>query len=132
MKKTTLFTALIFSMILISCSSDSDKNSNSSIKISPPAWIQGTWWEEGQISGFRFTSNDIITLVSTIQQSQRELLKLGADAGQTVSAKDESTSDYYSVELNFPAGQTVIYSFNKLSDNKINWTSSPSSIYTKQ
>lgn len=132
MKKIALFTTLILSIILTSCSSDSDGNSSSSININPPAWIQGTWWEEGQVSGFKFTSNDIITLFSNTQQSQRELLELGESAGETVSASDESTSDYYSVELNFPAGQTVIYSFNKLTDNQINWTTVSASVYTKQ
>ena len=132
MKKITLFAALIFSTLLISCSSDSDNNSSSSIQINPPAWIQGTWMDESQVTGFKFTSNDIVTINFNAQQSHRELLELGADSGQTVSANDESTSDYYSVELNFPAGQTVVYSFNRLSDNQINWTTVSSLVYNKQ
>ncbi|MFH6767529.1 hypothetical protein V8G56_02180 [Gaetbulibacter aquiaggeris] len=122
---------VIASLLVLNCSTN-DRDSSSSIQINPPAWIQGTWMDESQVTGFKFTSNDIVTINFNAQQSQRELLELGADVGEEVSANDESTSDYYSVELNFPAGQTVIYSFNRLSDNQINWATVSGSVYTKQ
>jgi len=132
MKKYSLASIFAILLIITSCSSDSNNNSNANIKISPPGWIQGTWLDESQIVGFKFTNNDIITINFNTEQSQREILKLGADSGQTVSASDESTSNYYSVVLNFPAGQTVTYSFNKLSDNEINWTTISTSVFIKQ
>lgn len=122
----------MLAIVMISCSSDSNNNSTVSVKINPPGWIQGTWLDESQTVGFKFTNNDMITINFNTEQSQRELLQLGADSGQTVSASDESTSNYYSLVLNFPAGQTVTYSFNKLSDNEINWTTISTSIFIKQ
>jgi len=135
MKKTTLFLALIFSVILISCSSDSDNNSSSSIQINPPAWIQGTWLLEispGVDAGWRFTSNDFIIIQAGFEISQRGQLETFLESGEDVSANDESTDNTYTVTSNFLAGQTTIYSFTRISDTEISWDRVPNSIYTKQ
>lgn len=130
MKQKTLFIALIFSIILISCSSDSDSNSNSSIQISPPSWIQATWLESVDPDiGWKFTSNDIISIIGGVEMSQKEQLELGANNGQDVSVNEDSSDDYYSVQLNYPAGNTVNYYFEKLSETQITLSSA---IYTKQ
>jgi hypothetical protein len=44
---------------MTSCSGDDNlSGSGSGMKFSPPAWIQGSWGEEG-IVAYKFTSNDI-------------------------------------------------------------------------
>ena len=128
--KLTLWLLMAFA-VLSSCSSDDDEPS-SNIQINPPAWIQGTWLAENNATGFKFTSNDIIILNTGIQQSHRESLEQFGNAGETVSANDESTSNNYSAELNYPAGQTVTYSFNKLSDNDISWVTISNIVLVKQ
>ncbi|WP_445956658.1 hypothetical protein [Yeosuana sp.] len=47
--------------------------------------------------------------------SQKKQLELGANNGEDVSVEEDSSNDYYSVRLNYPAGQTVNYYFEKLS-----------------
>ncbi len=130
-KKITFFAALVFLITLTSCSSDNETNSN--IAISPPSWIQGAWMEEGQSAGFKFTSNDLIVILpGGVQQSQRELLLLGSNSGQSVSATDQIRSDYYSVTLKYPPGQSVTYTFTKLTNSSIAWTAAPDSVLYKQ
>lgn len=130
MKNIKLFIAILFTVLIASCSSDSDNNSNSNIEISPPSWIQGTWLESIDPDiGWKFTSNDIISIIGGVEMSQKEQLELGANNGQDVSVNEDSSDNYYSVQLNYPAGNTVNYYFEKLSDTQI--TLSPA-IYTFQ
>lgn len=134
MKK--LFALLtILLLVLSSCSSDDNGTSSSNIKINPPNWIQGSWLlEDSEIDGygFRFTSNDILILQPGIEISQREQLETFSASGQDVSANDESTDNSYKVTLNFPAGQTAIYSFTKISNTTIRWNQGGGINYTKQ
>lgn len=130
MKKTVFVLVLMLSTFLFSCSSNDDNNSNTSIQINPPTWIQGKWLESIDPDiGWRFTSNDIISIIGNVEMSQKEQLELGANNGQDVSVEEDSTNEYYSVQLNYPAGQTVNYYFEKLSETQIRL--SPA-IYTKQ
>lgn len=130
MKKTVFVLVLMLSTFLFSCSSNDDNNSNTSIQINPPTWIQGTWLESIDPDiGWRFTNDDIISIIGNVEMSQKEQLELGANNGQDVSVEEDSTSEYYSVQLNYPAGQTVNYYFEKLSETQIRL--SPA-IYTKQ
>lgn len=130
MKHTTLSTALIFTVVIIACSSDSDNNANFNIQINPPSWIQGTWLESVDPDiGWKFTSNDIISIIGGVEMSQKEQLELGANNGQDVSVNEDSSDDYYSVQLNYPAGNTFNYYFEKISETQI--MLSPA-IYTKQ
>jgi len=64
--------------------------------------------------------------------SQREQLQFYIENGQAVSADEESTNDTYTLNLYYPAGQTVIYSFTKVSDTEITWDSVSNSIFIKQ
>jgi len=132
MKKAfTLLTILL--LVLSSCSSDDESNSNSDIQINPPNWIQGTWLIENSTTiGFRFTSNDVIVIQSGVEISQRGQLELFSESGQGVSASEESTQNTYRLTSNFPAGQTTIYAFTKISDTEITWDAVNNSIFTKQ
>lgn len=110
---------LLFS--LASCSSDDDNSSNSQISINPPQWIQGKWLQEDNstVVGYRFTSNDFITIVTNVETSQREQLEAFASSGQSVSANDSSTNSSYSLTINTIGGQSTIYNFTKISDTEI-------------
>lgn len=110
---------LLFS--LASCSSNDDNSSNSQISINPPQWIQGKWLQEDNstVVGYRFTSNDFITIVTNVETSQREQLEAFASSGQSVSANDSSTNSSYSVTINTIGGQSTIYNFTKISDTEI-------------
>lgn len=130
LRKTTFFAVLVFLITLTSCSSDSETNSD--IAITPPEWIQGTWMQEGS-NGFKFTNNDLILmLLGGAQQSQKELLLVAAKSDQSVSATNGGSSDSYSLTFNLSAGQSVVYIFEKLSDNSITWTGASGSVFIKQ
>jgi len=132
MKKTFKLLTLLL-LVLSSCSSDDESNSNSNIQINPPNWIQGTWLiEDSNTIGFRFTSNDVIIIQSGAEISQRGQLEIFSESGQDVSANDESTQNTYRLTSNFPAGQTTIYAFTKISDTEITWDTAGNSIFVKQ
>lgn len=127
----------IISIILIaltSCSSE-DARVSSEIHINPPNWIQGKWVLEGSTigeSGWRFTSEDVIMIQSGSELSQRGQLNASLGSGQDVSAQDEYTNNTYKLVSNFPAGQTVILSFTKVSNTEISFDAVTNSIYVKQ
>ena len=130
--KKIIFLALAIST-LFGCSSDSSSSnnigspSNQTIQINPPSWIQGTWLQKtaSLTSGFRFTSNDVVIIQAGTEQSLRGQIAL-------VSASEESTQNTYKVTSNFPSGQSVIYSFTKISDTEIRWDAVSVAIFTKQ
>jgi hypothetical protein len=132
MKKTIYFLTILL-ITLTSCSSDNDSSSN--ILINPPNWIQGKWLLEGSVvgeSGWRFTSNDFILIQVNTEVSQREQLEQFSNNGQEVSASNTSSDNSYSVTLNSVGGQTITYSFTKISDTEISWNTIANSIYIKQ
>lgn len=132
-KNYSLFVILIIT--LLNCSSDDDSTTSSQIQINPPNWIQGEWLQDDNFlgdTGWRFTNDDFIIILTGNESSQRDQLEIFLDAGQDVSAQDEITNDTYEVISNFPAGQTTTYSFTKISDTEIMWDSSSNAIYTKQ
>jgi hypothetical protein len=88
--------------------------------------------ENSTTVGFRFTSNDVIVIQSGSEISQRGQLELFSQSGQSVSASEESTQNNYRLTSNFPAGQTTIYAFTKISDTEITWDAVSNSIFTKQ
>lgn len=112
--------------VLFSCSSDDESGTNSQIQINPPTWIQGTWMmEEPSVeSGYKFTSNDFILILLNVQSSQREQLELILDSGLDASASDNSTENSYSITLNFPPGQSISYTFDRISNTEIQTTTS--------
>ena len=130
MKRLSLL--LIF-VLLLSCSTDNNNSSNSSIQINPPDWIIGTWLIESTTNfGWRFESIDVIQISNIVETSLKGQVEFWLDAGEDASASDSSTNDSYRLELNFPAGQTIIHVFNKISDTEITWEASPTTVYVKQ
>ena len=131
MKKFYFIILAVFIMSLSSCSSDDNGSSNS--QINPPNWIQGLWMTgEGLAdTGFRFTSNDITIILINTEVSQKGYIKQFTDAGQNVSTNEEMDENSYSIILNYPAGQSVTYSFTRISDSKITWDAVNNSVYIK-
>ena len=124
---------IIILVLTVSCSNSSDNNSSSSIQINPPDWIIGTWLAGNSTNiGWRFESNDVISLITVGEISLREEVEFWLDAGEEASANDSSTNDSYRLDRNFPAGQTTIHVFTKISDTEITWESGPGSVYVKQ
>ena len=131
-----VFTALF----LFSCSSNSDDNNSSNSDFHPPAWIQGTWIqeEEGATStsystGFKFSKNDLCTLILTTEQCQQGLIDLIRKGGQTATVNETISNSSYTAKINYYGGQSVTYSFNKISNTKIEWLSGAGVIvYIKQ
>lgn len=63
MKK--LFALFLVVFTLGACSSSDDGNNSSNSQITPPSWIQGTWYINSDIAmtGYRFTHDDICILI---------------------------------------------------------------------
>lgn len=122
----------LFSLILLmSCSKDDDSSTS---QINPPDWIIGTWLIDDPYMtlGWRFTSNDLIIIQNGIELSQKGQLESIINSGEEASAINTTTNDTYSLKLNLPAGQSVIYSFTRISDSEISWDTVTNSIYVKQ
>ncbi len=131
MKKVLLIFAVV-TMVITGCSTsddnDDDSGFNSDIQINPPGWIQGKWlWTTVQPeNGFSFTSNDFLRIDVGVSTSQRGQLQAFSDNGQDVSASDTFTDDSYSVTINSIGGQSITYSFTRISNNQITWDQQPS------
>ena len=63
---------LFLTVLIVGCSSDdgnnSNNNSSSASLITPPAWIQGVWFNEIGL-GYTFTPDDVCVSYSSNQQS---------------------------------------------------------------
>ena len=131
---------LLFSLFLmLSCSNSDDNGNSSNSDFHPPAWIQGNWIQEGSIgtSGvvFSFSANDFcMTSMGLTKQCQQELVNQMRQPGNAnaVTVTETITATNYTAEIKYFAGQSVIYSFRKLSNNSIEWTSVPGSVFIKQ
>ena len=129
---------LLFSLFLmLSCSNSEDNTNSSNSDFHPPAWIQGNWLQEGSIgtSGvlFSFSANDFcMTNMGLTKQCQQEFVNLYRKPGNAVTVTETITATAYTAEVKYFAGQSVIYSFRKLSNNSIEWTSVPGSVFIKQ
>lgn len=121
--------------LMLSCSNSDDNSSNSDFH--PPAWIQGNWIQEGSIgtSGvlFTFSANDFcLTNLGIVKQCQQELVNQMRQPGNAVTVTETITATTYTAEIKYYAGQSVIYSFRKLSNTSIEWTSVSGSVFIKQ
>ncbi|MFV8345952.1 hypothetical protein [Flavobacterium sp. ZB4P13] len=134
--KKLLFAFTAF--LLFSCSnSDDDNGSNSSNSdFHPPAWIQGTWIQEGSTAsinnGFSFSSSDLCTLLLTTEQCQKGLIDLIRKSGQAVTVNETITSTSYTAKITYYGGQSVTYSFRKLSNTSIEYMAVSGSVFIKQ
>lgn len=134
MKKVFLLCSLF---LLLSCSNSDDSNGSSNADFHPPSWIQGNWQQESDIglTGllFSFSTNDFcMTNMGLTKQCQQEFVNLYRKPGNAVTVTETITSTNYTAEIKYFAGQSIIYSFRKLSNTSIEWTSVPGSVFTKQ
>lgn len=118
MKK--LFALFLVVFTLSACSSSDDGNNSSNSQITPPAWIQGTWYHENGGIGYRFTHDDICQLsgggISGNCMKENMNLYHGT---QVVTKVDQQISDteYKCVITIGP--QVLDFHFRKVSPNSI-------------
>lgn len=136
MKKVFLLCSLF---LMLSCSNSDDNSSSSNSDFHPPAWIQGNWIQEGSIAAsrilFSFSANDFcLTNMGLSKQCQQEFVNQVRQPGNVnnVTVTEIITSTTYTAEIKYFAGQSMIYSFRKLSNNSIEWTAVPGSVFIKQ
>lgn len=104
-----------------SCSSDDESGSNN-IRITPPSWTHGAWMhQDSEDIVYKFTADDFITVGGSMEVSQRDFLRAASEAGEDVSATEETTETTYSLKINYSAGSSMSYSFSYISDTEILW-----------
>ncbi|MFV5691714.1 hypothetical protein ACM55K_06805 [Flavobacterium sp. LT1R49] len=132
MKKALLLCSLFF---LLSCSNSDDTTKVSNSDFHPPVWIQGNWGLEGAGSSgvlFTFAANDFCMTTQSFKQCQQEFVNQYRQPGNGVTVKETITAAAYTAEIKYFAGQSIIYSFRKLSNTSIEWTAVPGSVLIKQ
>ena len=121
---------------MLSCSNSDDNTTSSNSDFHPPVWIQGNWELEGAGSSgvlFSFTANDFcMTTMGLTKQCQQEFVNQVRQPGNAVTVTETITATTYTAEIKYYAGQSIIYSFRKLSNTSIEWTSVPGSVFIKQ
>ncbi|RTZ05702.1 hypothetical protein [Flavobacterium sp. GSP6] len=132
--KKLLFLFSLF--LMLSCSNSDDNTTSSNSDFHPPVWIQGTWNQEGSngTSGvsFKFAANDFCMIAQSFKQCQQEFVNQYRQHGNAVTVIETITATNYTAEIKYFAGQSIIYSFRKLSNTSIEWTSVPGSVIIKQ
>ena len=134
MKKVFLLCSLF---VMLSCSNSDDNSNSSNSDFHPPAWIQGNWIQEGSNgafgTAFSFSANDFcMTNMGIAKQCQQEFVNLYRQPGYAVTVIETITASNYTAEIKYFGGQAVIYSFKKLSNTSIGWTSVPGAVFIKQ
>lgn len=133
MKKISILLLLI---LACSCSKSDDNSNSSNSDFHPPAWIQGNWGQQSSISSgvlFSFSVNDFcVTNTGVTKQCQQEFVDSYRKFGNAVTVTETITSTIYTAEIKYFAGQSIIYSFRKLSNNSIEWTAVAGSVFIKQ
>lgn len=128
MKKLLLMASAI--VLTLSCSSSDDNSSNNSnnnsSKITPPAWIQGTWVGKetydltGYKVGYIFRTDDVCMLNVSHETCWKESIDLHNNTPNapkaTVNQNISDTEYKCSITL---ASQTIHYNFQKVSSNTI-------------
>ncbi|WCM42290.1 hypothetical protein MG290_01060 [Flavobacterium sp. CBA20B-1] len=112
-------------LLTLSCgtsddSSSNNSNNNSSSKITPPAWIQGTWIKKGETDnvGYRFTSDDFCQLVILNEFCWKA--SMGVQNSDSSISQDISNTTY---SIKYTAmGISSIFSFKQKSSSEIIWT----------
>lgn len=112
-------------LLILSCGTSDEDNStsnNNSSKITPPAWIQGTWRyvDIPQTYSYRLTDNNICMVVQGSENCMKEYIELYENASVDVYTNVEqriSDTEYYCKITVSTASN--IYHFQKLSDNTI-------------
>ncbi len=136
LKNMRKITILLLLVLACSCSKSDDNSNSSNSDFHPPAWIQGNWGQQSSISAgvlFSFSVNDFcMTNMGIAKQCQQEFVDTYRKLGKAVTVTETITTTTYSAEIKYFGGQSVIYSFRKLSDNSIEWTAVTGSVLIKQ
>ncbi len=108
-------------------SSSSSTNNSNNKTLHPPTWIQATW-KDDQSNGYRFTSNDMFTLILGSELSVTESLKEGEYFTETIE------DNMYEFIIHRNTNSTEPWHFNKLSDTQIEHVDNMNEhrTYTKQ
>lgn len=127
MKKLLLFACAVVLSAACSSDNDSDNNSNSnSSKITPPAWIQGTWVDKdmydtsGYKMGYIFKNDDICMLNISYEVCWKETVNIHNSTPNAPKATVTQTiSDVgYKCTITL-ASQATHYNFQKVSSTTI-------------
>lgn len=119
--KNLLYVLMAF--LVFSCSNSDDSSSASSSDFNPPAWIQGTWKQEGTTPeegmDFKFSAHDFCMSSFAIEQCYKGMMDLMRMGGEKPTVEETITSSSYSAKITLVAGQSITYSFRKISDTEI-------------
>lgn len=122
--KNILYALAVF--LAVSCSSPDDSHSTLVSDFHPPQWIQGTWKEElfgiDSRTGFKFSANDLCTLMGAAEHCQQEIIDSQRKSGINTTVEETITNTSYSVKISSSVRQKT-FSFQKISDTKIEWAS---------
>lgn len=112
-------------LLTLSCgtSDDSSSNNNSSSKITPPAWIQGSYYHvyegsDAKNGGYRFYSDDICVLSYNSEVCMKGAIDMYQGTNIYTNVEQSSTTTEYKCTITIGAQKTN-YHFQKLSDNTI-------------
>jgi hypothetical protein len=73
-----------------------------------------------------------MTNMGIAKQCQQEFVDMYRKFGNAVTVTETITTTTYTAEIKYLGGQSVIYSFRKLSNNSIEWTAVAGSVLIKQ
>jgi|SRR5690606_32969280 len=125
MKKLFIIASAV--VVTASCSPDyitNDDGINSSVRITPPEWIQGTWgYEDRNTDEFRFTSNDFCILAAGPETCWKRAIENANSLPNTpeefkLSVSQEISDTEYTISMVGPV-QTATFRFRKKSDTEI-------------
>jgi hypothetical protein len=134
---------LFLTVLIVGCSSDdgnnSNNNSSSASLITPPAWIQGVWFNEIGL-GYTFTPDDVCVSYSSNQQSfcYKAQIDLYADVPNISTGVEQViTNDFYSIEITLGPDIYNYDGFEKISATQFRYAPTGDevddfAIYTKQ
>lgn len=133
-KITKYLTYCLILAITLSCSNSDDTANLSTINFNPPSWIQGIWFEENSLSGYKFTSDDIISLTldednNIIREGSRKSAFSNFVDGSP-SVKESDSDSFYSATVMLNGQDREFYEFVKTSENSMSAGSSLT--YNKQ
>ena len=115
--------AIVFTLSCSSSDDDSSNNlNNNSSKITPPAWIHGTWKyvDFPQTYSYKLTNNNICMVIPGGENCMKEYIELYENASGNVYTNVEqriSDTEYYCKIT--VASTSKIYHFQKVSENTI-------------
>lgn len=134
---------IFLTVLIVACSSDDSNNSNnnssSASLITPPAWIQGEWFNELGF-GYTFAPDDFCYSLNNNQQSfcYKAQIDLYTDVPNLSTAVEQViTNDFYSIEITIGGNITNYDGFEKISASQFRYAPTGNetddfAIYTKQ